>query len=142
MGAWLDYKKFAGSVAHEPGSGEGMHAMKSGREKLHSQNGETLVETLFAIMITVLSVSLLYGGIMVSAKINERARQVDDVYYHALAQAEEKSGLTPADPQAARQITVTVQTESGAYREASVRVFGAEGLYSYKKSDSASPLEP
>lgn len=119
--------------------------MKRGGKKLSGQSGETLVETLFAILITVLSVSLLYGGIMVSAEINQRARQVDDVYYDALAAAESKSCLTPEDPSAPlpqEQIIVTVQAESGIPKETFVTVYGADGLYSYQKAENVSPLEP
>ena len=44
------------------------------RKKLNSTRGETLIETLAAILVAALSVALLVGAVTVSGQINRQAQ--------------------------------------------------------------------
>lgn len=46
------------------------------KHKLRSQSGETLVETLFAMLIVVLSITMLAGAIVTAARVNKSSRDL------------------------------------------------------------------
>ena len=58
------------------------------REKLQSSRGETLVEALASILICALSVGLLFGAVMASARLDRIAREAGAQYYQDLSRAE------------------------------------------------------
>ena len=68
------------------------------REKVRDSRGETLVEVLASIIIGTLSVTLLYGAVMASARIGEGARRMDGSYYAALSAAETQSSPMADSP--------------------------------------------
>lgn len=45
--------------------------------KLKSNAGETLVETLFALLVVGLAMTMLVGAIMAAARVNKGARDLD-----------------------------------------------------------------
>lgn len=49
-------------------------------KKLKQKKGETLVETLFSLMIAVLCVGLIYSAVMAATNINKQTRELDDKY--------------------------------------------------------------
>ena len=49
-------------------------------KKLKQKSGETLVETLFAMLIAVLSMSLLCSAVMAASNINMQTRELDEAY--------------------------------------------------------------
>ena len=51
--------------------------MKALRKKFGSSSGETLVETLFALLIVVLAMTVLAGSIVAAAKVNQRGEQME-----------------------------------------------------------------
>lgn len=46
------------------------------KRKLRSQSGETLVETLFAMLIVVLSITMLAGAVVTAARVNKSSRDL------------------------------------------------------------------
>lgn len=68
------------------------------RRKLRGSRGETLVEVMASIVIGSLSVALLFGAIMASARIDESARKMDGTYYKALSDAEAQASPMPEAP--------------------------------------------
>ena len=58
------------------------------REKLQNSQGETLVETLASILICALSVTLLFGAVMASTRMDRIAQEADARYYQDLSKAE------------------------------------------------------
>lgn len=57
-------------------------------KKLHGSRGETLIEVLASILIASLSVALMFGCVMVSTRMDERARDVDIQHYDGLSAAD------------------------------------------------------
>lgn len=103
--------------------------------KLCGSRGETLIETLAAILIAALSVALLFSCVAASTMINKSAREADDGYvnaagvhqdgrYDALSEAEKQE-----TPSAAAQITVM----GTATVSITVDFYGEKGLYSYRE---------
>ena len=60
--------------------------------KLKSNAGETLVETLFALLVVGLAMTLLAGAIMAAARVNKGARDFNTAFI--LDNAEEVSSVT------------------------------------------------
>lgn len=102
--------------------------MNSTKAKLHSQQGETLVELLAAILIATLSVSLLLSGIAVSSNINQKAEKADESFYDALTAAENRTHLV--NDEIASNPSVRIR-ENGRTVDIPVQVYGNEGLYTY-----------
>lgn len=101
--------------------------MRQLRAKLKSSRGETLVETLAAILIASLSVAMLLGGVTVSVRLGRHADETDAYFYETLTAAETRQ--TPA-PDAAGSPVVRI-TAGRTSIELPVQVYGGEGLYSY-----------
>ena len=110
--------------------------MKHTLKKLKSSSGETLVELLASILIAILSVSILFGGIMVSVRINEEADRADQEYYKGLSAAEEQKVLIlPDGTEGTGEISVNnSESLSGSVK---VNIYGGYGLYSYKRPAEA-----
>lgn len=97
--------------------------------KLRSRRGETLVETLVAILVSALSVVLLVGGITAAAQINRRAAEQDGDFYGQLTAAEEQAA--PVET-----FTVTaVDQGSGLDAEIPASLYGEGDLWAYARRD-------
>ena len=48
--------------------------------KLKSRSGETLVETLFALLVVVLAMTMLAGSIVSAARVNKGAEDLDTAF--------------------------------------------------------------
>ena len=48
--------------------------------KLKSSSGETLVETLFALLVVVLAMTMLAGSIVSAARVNKGAADLDTAF--------------------------------------------------------------
>ncbi len=70
--------------------------MKAMVKKFLNAKGETLVETMIAIMITSLSAMLLATAMLVASKINKNVEDADAVFQAGLNTAEQYGG-TPVD---------------------------------------------
>lgn len=98
-------------------------------DKLKSQRGETLVETMASIIIAVLSVALLFTCVMAGAQIDRMAQDADVAYYADLTAAEMqmgegKSGKVTIIGSGTTEIPISLY--GGAY--------GGEGMYSYARN--------
>lgn len=50
------------------------------KRKLKSQSGETLVETLFALLVVVLAFTMLAGSIVAAARVNKGAQELEPAF--------------------------------------------------------------
>lgn len=50
------------------------------KQKLKNNSGETLVETLFALLVVVLAMTMLAGSIVSAARINKSAEDLDTAF--------------------------------------------------------------
>lgn len=108
-----------------------MKICKTCRHRLLDCRGETLVETLAAILIAALSIALLFTCVMASGRINSQAKIADDSYYNALSGAEKygtkfsgTTNISVSRSGASSSVQFSVQLYSGNA--------GKGGIYSYK----------
>ena len=95
-------------------------------KKRRSNAGETLVETLAAVLIVGISTTLFLTFVMTSSNMNQAAKEKDDAVYAQLSAAETASG--EAKPQ-------TIQFGADSV---DVKVYGDEnGLLSYRIQSGA-----
>ena len=84
--------------------------------KLRNRRGETLSETLCAILVVGLAVALLAGLISAASRLDRKAAQANAALYQAVSQAE-----GAADSGTSGQITVTV---NGVEKPINVTFYG------------------
>ena len=107
------------------------------KRKLASAAGETLVETLAAILVAALSVTLLVGGVNAAAQIDRAAQTADDDFYADLTAAEGQ-----VEASAAITVTVTAQSESFT-AEIDANLYGREGdLRAYARQEREGGTAP
>ena len=63
-------------------------------QKLKQKRGETLVETLFAMLIAVLSMGILCTAVMAATSLNNQTREMDEKYRSELQEVEGWNGTT------------------------------------------------
>lgn len=101
--------------------------MRQLRAKLKSSRGETLVETMAAVLIAALSVAMLLGGVTVSVSLGRHADETDAYFYETLTAAETRQ--TPVmDGVSSPVVRIT---SGGTSIALPIQVYGGEGLYSY-----------
>lgn len=105
-------------------------------QKLRERRGETLAETLTALLIVSLSGAVLAAMIGSAGKMNATALRKDAALYHALTAAE--TGIAENAP---AQVVVEVGTQTQAY---SVTLSGDEAhtLRAYHYSKPAGGVLP
>lgn len=113
--------------------------LKHSREKILNSRGETLVETLAAILIAVLSVALLLGSVTASGQLARQADQSDTSFFETLTNAEDRG--TPLTEGVASSPEVKIK-ESGTEVTIPVQVYGGEDLYSYARKDPSGGEAP
>lgn len=86
------------------------------RKKLRSQRGDTLTETLAALLLVVLTMAFLATSLVTAARINAEVRQTDTALKYDDAEGETKP------------LTITRENNSVAK---SVKVYETEGGYRY-----------
>ena len=91
------------------------------RKKLRSQRGDTLVETLAALLIVVLTMAFLATSIVTAARINAGVRETDTSLHY--------DGSAPVQG----TLTITRQggTGTGSAVRKSVSVYETGGGYRY-----------
>lgn len=97
-------------------------------KKLRCASGETLVETLAAILIVTLASLLFLQMTMASVRINRDARQMDADYQAALAAAEDQRERTADSPGTA---TLSGSETEGTEWSYSIDYYGGGNLTSY-----------
>lgn len=86
------------------------------RKKLRSQRGDTLTETLAALLLVVLTMAFLATSLVTAARINAGVRQSDTALKYDDAESETK--------------TLTITRENNSV-EKNVKVYETEGGYRY-----------
>lgn len=85
------------------------------RQKLRSQRGDTLMETLAALLLVVLTMAFLATSLVTAARINAGVRQTDTALKYD--NATESSGtLTITRGNSSVTKSVTVYETEGGYR--------------------------
>lgn len=69
------------------------------KKKLKSTSGETLVETLFAMLVIVLAVMVIAGGVVTAARINKKAKDLDTTF--------QMSNVVTVTDEAKPEVTIT-----------------------------------
>lgn len=69
------------------------------KKKLKSTSGETLVETLFAMLVIVLAVMVIAGGVVTAARINKKAKDLDTTF--------QMSNVVTVTEEAKTEVTIT-----------------------------------
>ena len=86
------------------------------RKKLRSQRGDTLTETLAALLLVVLTMAFLATSLVTAARINAEVRQSDTALKYDAADGKTK--------------TLTITRENNSV-EKSVKVYETKGGYRY-----------
>lgn len=95
--------------------------------KLACARGETLVETVTAILVMALASVIFAAMVVSSTRLNAAAKTADEVYYAGLSAAETNAGTGAG--------TVRVEWDA-TYQEFTVVLTGTDGeLRSYIKSE-------
>ena len=108
-------------------------AMQRHRRKDLNSRGETLVETLAAILIAVLSVTLLVGSVTASSNLARQADQSDTSFFETLTSAEDREAALTASDGVSGSPTVTITEGVSKTATIPVQVYGGEDLYSYAR---------
>lgn len=108
-------------------------AMQRHRRKGLNSRGETLVETLAAILIAVLSVTLLVGSVTASSNLARQADQSDTSFFETLTSAEDREAALTASDGVSGSPTVTITEGVSKTATIPVQVYGGEDLYSYAR---------
>lgn len=104
------------------------------KAKLRSQRGETLVETLSAMLVIVFASMCLFFAIMTAARINNAVAAADDNYSTELNAAEDFTTATQDDDGDDGKVTIT--PSSGGFITIDVSISGTAGeLRAYERSD-------
>ena len=86
------------------------------RKKLRSQRGDTLTETLAALLLVVLTMAFLATSLVTAARINAGVRQTDTALKYDDDEGEKKT------------LTITRENNSA---EKNVKVYETKGGYRY-----------
>lgn len=85
------------------------------RKKLRSQRGDTLMETLAALLLVVLTMAFLATSLVTTARINAGVRQTDTALKYDAAEGEKKP-LTITRENNSVTKSVTVYETGSGYR--------------------------
>lgn len=88
-------------------------------QKLKQQNGETLIETLIAMLIIVLSVALLCTCVMTATNINKQTKEADAKYRAQLLEVEGRTATTQT-----KQVQITSTSGNMGIKQVNVTVYG------------------
>lgn len=90
------------------------------RQKLHSNSGESLIESLVAVLISALSITFLVTAIVSSTKITAQSRKAMDEYYSAndevIIQSGEGTDGTMALTSSGYYVKITPEQENDRIR--------------------------
>lgn len=94
--------------------------------KLRSQKGETLIETLAALLIATLVLAFLANSVVAATKLNAAVRDKDDFFRYSVHPAQSTLKLTVKGANYTETIPVTECQEENGFRRYSQRTGGAE----------------
>lgn len=111
------------------------------KNKLKSQSGETLAETLAGILIAALASALFLSLVMTSMRINEKTEKADAFYYDTLSLLECYDTKPGSDviQKAEGDVTISVRNSAkapdGELDSIAVEVFYGNDMASYQKAE-------
>lgn len=100
------------------------------KQKLRNNRGETLVEVMAAILISALSVALLFSCVTASFDMDKDAKELDKNHYKYLSAAETKDGAS-SEGGAAKPGKLTIQNTAGPNGQVDILLYGGGGMWSY-----------
>ena len=100
--------------------------MKTGFSKLKNRRGETLIESLVAILAFALSSIVMYSLVTAAAEINYSARQADEDFQAQVAFVEKAEGSGST-----KTVTMTLTESPGG----SSKSMGSVSVVMYKTDD-------
>lgn len=100
-------------------------------KKLRNDRGETIVEVLASILIATLSVTLLFGSVMVSSRLDVKTREQDSGYYEGINKAEGQTEAIPVP--AGGSVPYVSITGDSASATPPIEIYGGSDVFSYKK---------
>ena len=107
--------------------------MKKAIKKLRSKSGETLIESIAAILIFTLASLLFFSMVNAAANINTTTKEADRAYYAQQVLAE--AGTNAASSTQKQSGTVYVSCGGGTLYSRTITVVSEEGtlntIYSY-----------
>lgn len=106
--------------------------MKAVFKKLKSRRGETLIESLVAILAFAISSVVMYAMVTSAAEMNYTARKADQEFQNKVVIAEEAKGAGRAETVSMTLTRSPAASQSKNMGEIDVRVYGeTNGLYAY-----------
>lgn len=107
--------------------------MKRILNRIKSKCGETLVESMVAILIFTFGSIVMLSMVSSSVKINNTAKKADEKYYTDMIKVEQANSPLNKNPSPAPEITFKLDYRgSNLSQKVAVDVYGAEdGLYAY-----------
>ena len=94
------------------------------RKKLKKQNGETLIESLVSVLISVMAMGILASSLMASARINYQNKIADEKFAEDLKYAE--GYLTDAEHMYQDNVNCTITFEGSSTINKAVTLYGGE----------------
>ncbi len=109
--------------------------VKSGFSKLKNRRGETLIESLVAILAFTLSSIVMYSMITASAEINYSARKADEDFQAKLVYVEKAAGGEGGTTRNANVNVTLIQSPNGSgscpMGSVKVKIFVSDELIAY-----------
>lgn len=114
-------------------------------KKLRSNRGETLVEVMASILISALSVALLFSCVAASFDMDKEAKELDKKHYEALTAAETYTegaevGGEREYPRQTGTVTITNEAITDPFDSTKklsagvpVEIYGGARMYAYKR---------
>lgn len=98
--------------------------------KRKNQKGESLLETLTALLIAALSIAILLSGIVAAERMNAEAGEVNAVYAEALRNAEKREGTPDISPISGEEFRAVIGNGT-VTKDIPINIYGGKGMYSY-----------
>ena len=93
--------------------------------KLKARAGESVAETLVAVLIMALAFLILTGAVLAAARVNERVKNEDVAF-----------AKSDGDPAAPTVTSVSVSLDGGSAEPYNVNLYEKNGYYYYEKPAS------
>lgn len=105
------------------------------KKKLKQQNGETLIESLVAVLISTMAMAMLASSMTASANIHRQNKAADEKYKEDLEYAETYTGVLGTED---IKIEFKDSATNELIKEGTIKLYsnGAEGSFASYNSDS------
>ena len=89
--------------------------MNKWKKKLHSKSGESIAETLIALLVSSLALMMLAGAVTTAVQVIERSNAALDPYY-------KQNNLLEAESNSVGTLSVQISKEGNSVYDTSVRI--------------------